>query len=32
MTVPQVLMFKLSNGIELETDLTFARQQARGPG
>ena len=26
MTVPQLLMFKLSNEIELETDLTFARQ------
>jgi len=26
MTVPQMLMFKLSNEIELETDLTFARQ------
>jgi polyisoprenoid-binding protein YceI len=26
MTVPQMLMFKLSNEFELETDLTFARQ------
>jgi polyisoprenoid-binding protein YceI len=26
MTVPRMLMFKLSNEIELETDLTFARQ------
>jgi len=26
MSVPQLLMFKLSNEIELETDLTFARQ------
>jgi polyisoprenoid-binding protein YceI len=26
MTVPQMLMFKLSNEIEIETDLTFARQ------
>ena len=26
MTIPQLLMFKLSNEIDLETDLTFARQ------
>jgi len=26
MTIPQLLLFKLSNEIELETDLTFARQ------
>jgi len=26
MTIPQLLMFKVSNEIELETDLTFAKQ------